>query len=143
MLPYAIGCGLRVVRGQDPLQGALLPSPGGHLVRLAVLPRAWPASAAGIVFLAIPFTWNWRRLARAQLLPACCSHFWPAPGAVPWHHAMLIVTVPVWNELYGDNHWRRWCSVATVIADHSSIHPQLGYGVFPWIALAPSALAGW
>ena len=28
--------------------------------------------------------------------------------AVPWHHAMIIRHgMPFWNELFGDNHWRR------------------------------------
>ena len=63
-----------------------------------------------IVFVAyLAFTGNWRRLKRPQLrygiivsLIAC------ALVAVPWHHAMLIRHGGAfWNELFGDNHWRR------------------------------------
>ncbi len=98
-----------------------------------------------IVFLAyLLFTWNWRRLARAELLRslpwailAC------ALVAVPWHHAMLVRHgIPFWNELYGDNHWRRL--VTGRHGDRGSFEyfvRELGYGLYPWILLAPSALA--
>jgi 4-amino-4-deoxy-L-arabinose transferase-like glycosyltransferase len=99
-----------------------------------------------VVFIAyLAFTWNWRRLKRAQLrygiivsLIAC------ALVAVPWHHAMLIRHGPAfWNELFGDNHWRRM-----VIGRHGDrgtfeyFVRELGYGLLPWIALVPAAL-GW
>ncbi|HEY5283886.1 MAG TPA: glycosyltransferase family 39 protein, partial [Polyangia bacterium] len=98
-----------------------------------------------IVFLAyLLFTWNWRRLARAEILRglplailAC------ALVAVPWHHAMLVRHgIPFWNELYGDNHWRRL--VTGRHGDRGSFEyfiRELGYAIFPWIILAPSALA--
>ena len=98
-----------------------------------------------IVFLAyLLFTWNWRRLDRAQLLPALpLALLACALVAVPWHHAMLVRHgFPFWNELYGDNHWRRL--VLGRHGDRGSFEyfiRELGYGVFPWIALAPSALA--
>ena len=97
-----------------------------------------------IVFVAyLAFTGNWRRLQRAQLrygiivsLIAC------ALVAVPWHHAMLIRHGGAfWNELFGDNHWRRM-----VIGRHGDrgtfeyFVRELGYGLLPWIALAPAAL---
>jgi 4-amino-4-deoxy-L-arabinose transferase-like glycosyltransferase len=50
--------------------------------------------------------------------------------------------LPFWNELYGDNHWRRM-----VLGRHGDrgtfeyFLRELGFGLFPWIALAPSALA--
>jgi 4-amino-4-deoxy-L-arabinose transferase-like glycosyltransferase len=98
-----------------------------------------------LVFIAyLGFTWNWKRLARAQLgvgiaiaLLAC------AVIAVPWHHAMLIRHGrPFWDELYGDNHWRRL--VLGRHGDRGSFEyflRELGYAVLPWIALAPAALA--
>jgi 4-amino-4-deoxy-L-arabinose transferase-like glycosyltransferase len=98
-----------------------------------------------IVFLAyLFFTWNWRRLARAQLLHALPFAILAcALVAVPWHHAMLARHgFPFWNELYGDNHWRRL--VTGRHGDRGSFEyfiRELGYGLFPWIALAPSALA--
>jgi 4-amino-4-deoxy-L-arabinose transferase-like glycosyltransferase len=99
-----------------------------------------------LVFLAyLAFTWNWRRLARAQLLyGVLVSLLALAVVAVPWHHAMLIRHgAPFWNELFGDNHWRRM-----VIGRHGDrgtfeyFLRELGYGMLPWVALAPAAL-GW
>ncbi len=64
--------------------------------------------------------------------------------AVPWHHAMLIRHgSPFWDELFGDNHWRRM-----VIGRHGDrgtfeyFLRELGYGMWPWVVLAPAAL-GW
>jgi 4-amino-4-deoxy-L-arabinose transferase-like glycosyltransferase len=97
-----------------------------------------------LVFLAyLLFTWNWKRLGRAQLgravlvaLLAC------AVVAIPWHHAMLVRHgKPFWDELYGDNHWRRL--VVGRHGDRGSFEyflRELGYAVLPWIALAPGAL---
>jgi 4-amino-4-deoxy-L-arabinose transferase-like glycosyltransferase len=99
-----------------------------------------------IIFLAyLGFTWNWKRLGRAQLiygvvvsLVAC------AVVAVPWHHAMIIRHgLPFWNELFGDNHWRRM-----VLGRHGDrgtfeyFLRELGYATLPWVAVAPAAL-GW
>jgi len=98
-----------------------------------------------IIFLAyLAFTWSWKRLGRAQIgigilvaLLAC------AIVAVPWHHAMLVRHGrPFWDELYGDNHWRR-----LVLGRHGDrgtfeyFLRELGYAVLPWIAIAPAALA--
>src|SRR5450432_569952 len=99
-----------------------------------------------IVFLAyLAFTWNWGRLRRAQLLyGVLVSLLALAVVAVPWHHAMLIRHgLPFWNELFGDNHWRRM--VIGRHGDRGSFEyflRELGYGMWPWVALAPAAL-GW
>jgi 4-amino-4-deoxy-L-arabinose transferase-like glycosyltransferase len=99
-----------------------------------------------IVFVAyLAFTWNWRRLRRAQLLYGVgVSLLVCALVAVPWHHAMLIRHGGAfWNELFGDNHWRRM-----VIGRHGDrgtfeyFVRELGYGLLPWIAIVPAAL-GW
>jgi 4-amino-4-deoxy-L-arabinose transferase-like glycosyltransferase len=99
-----------------------------------------------IVFLAyLAFTWNWRRLRRAQLIyGVVVSLIALAVVAVPWHHAMLIRHgAPFWNELFGDNHWRRM-----VIGRHGDrgtfeyFLRELGYGMLPWLTVAPAAL-GW
>ena len=97
-----------------------------------------------IVFAAyLLFTWNWHRLARGQLgygvlvaLLAC------AVVALPWHHAMLVRHgLPFWDELYGDNHWRR-----LVLGRHGDrgafdyFLRELGYATLPYVALLPSAL---
>jgi 4-amino-4-deoxy-L-arabinose transferase-like glycosyltransferase len=99
-----------------------------------------------IVFIAyLAFTWSWRRLARAQLIyGVIVSLLALAVVAVPWHHAMLIRHgLPFWNELFGDNHWRRM-----VIGRHGDrgtfeyFLRELGYGMLPWVTVAPAAL-GW
>jgi 4-amino-4-deoxy-L-arabinose transferase-like glycosyltransferase len=98
-----------------------------------------------LVFLAyLAFTWNWKRLARAQLGFAILLAFITcAVVAIPWHHAMLLRHGrPFWDELYGDNHWRR-----LVVGRHGDrgtfeyFVRELGYSVLPWIAIAPAALA--
>ena len=99
-----------------------------------------------IVFVGyLAFTWNWRRLGRAQLRYAIVvSLIACAVVAVPWHHAMLARHGRAfWDELYGDNHWRR-----LVVGRHGDrgtfeyFVRELGYGLLPWVALAPAAL-GW
>ncbi len=98
-----------------------------------------------IVFLAyLGFTWNWRRLRRAQLLyGVVVSLVAIAVVAVPWHHAMIIRHgLAFWNELFGDNHWRRM-----VLGRHGDrgtfeyFLRELGYAMLPWVAVAPAALA--
>jgi 4-amino-4-deoxy-L-arabinose transferase-like glycosyltransferase len=147
MLPYAIGFVVFVwyaakTRYKAPFYLHL----AAILCGLAILAKGLAGLGLPvIVFLAyLLFTWNWRRLARAQLLPALLLALLAcALVAVPWHHAMLIRHgFPFWNELYGDNHWRRL--VLGRHGDRGSFEyfiRELGYGVFPWIALAPSALA--
>jgi 4-amino-4-deoxy-L-arabinose transferase-like glycosyltransferase len=98
-----------------------------------------------IVFLAyLAFTWNWKRLARADLMRSLpLAILACALVAVPWHQAMLMRHgFPFWNELYGDNHWRRL--VTGRHGDRGSFEyflRELGFGLFPWIAIAPMALA--
>ena len=97
-----------------------------------------------LVFLSyLLFTWNWKRLNRAQLLFAILLAFITcAVVAVPWHHAMLARHGRAfWDELYGDNHWRR-----LVVGRHGDrgtfeyFVRELGYAALPWIAIAPAAL---
>jgi 4-amino-4-deoxy-L-arabinose transferase-like glycosyltransferase len=98
-----------------------------------------------IVFLAyLGFTWNWKRLRRAQLLYGVVASLVAiAVVAVPWHHAMIIRHgMPFWNELFGDNHWRRM--VLGRHGDRGSFEyflRELGYAILPWVAVAPAALA--
>jgi 4-amino-4-deoxy-L-arabinose transferase-like glycosyltransferase len=97
-----------------------------------------------IIFCAyLFFTWNWRRLKRAQLLPAIVvSALVLVIVAAPWHHAMIIRHGwAFWNELFGDNHWRRM--MLGRHGDRGSFEyflQELGYGILPWVALAPAAL---
>ncbi len=117
----------------------------GVLCALAILAKGIAGLGLPvIVFLAyLLFTWNWHRLARAQIgygvlvsLLAC------AVVAVPWHHAMLVLHgMPFWDELYGDNHWRRL--VMGRHGDRGSFEyfvREIGYAALPWIALFPAAL---
>jgi len=98
-----------------------------------------------IVFLAyLAFTWNWKRLHRAQLLPAVLvSILAVGMVAAPWHHTMIIRHGwAFWEELFGDNHWRRM--VMGRHGDRGTFEyflRQLGYALLPWLALAPVALA--
>jgi 4-amino-4-deoxy-L-arabinose transferase-like glycosyltransferase len=98
-----------------------------------------------LVFLCfLAFTWNWRRLKRAQLGFAILLAFVTcAVVVIPWHHAMLARHGRAfWDELYGDNHWRR-----LVVGRHGDrgtfeyFVRELGYAVLPWIAIAPAAIA--
>jgi 4-amino-4-deoxy-L-arabinose transferase-like glycosyltransferase len=98
-----------------------------------------------LVFLAyLLFTWNWKRLARAQIgYAVLVALLGVAVVAVPWHQAMLILHgKPWWDELYGDNHWRR-----LMVGRHGDrgtfeyFLRELGYAFLPWVALAPAALA--
>jgi 4-amino-4-deoxy-L-arabinose transferase-like glycosyltransferase len=97
-----------------------------------------------LVFIAyLAFTWNWKRLNRAQLpFAILLALLTCAVIAIPWHHAMLVRHGrPFWDELYGDNHWRRL--VLGRHGDRGSFEyfvRELGYAMLPWIALAPAAL---
>jgi 4-amino-4-deoxy-L-arabinose transferase-like glycosyltransferase len=146
MLPYIVGFfGFFVliarVRYKPPLYLIL----AATLCGLATLAKGLAGLGLPVlVFLCfLAFTWSWKRLNRAQILfgilvalLAC------ALVAVPWHHAMLVRHgKPFWDELYGDNHWRRL--VVGRHGDRGSFEyfiRELGYAVLPWIAIAPAAL---
>jgi len=99
-----------------------------------------------LIFLSyVAFTGEWRRLGWRQLgAGVVVSLIIFAVVAVPWHHAMLIRHgMPFWDELFGDNHWRRM--VIGRHGDRGSFEyflRELGYGMWPWIVVAPAAL-GW
>ena len=148
MIPYYLGFAAFVLlaartRGKAPLYLYL----AAILCALAVLAKGLAGLGLPlIVFLAyLAFTRSWWRLGRAQMgygLVVSVIAF--AVVAVPWHHAMLIRHgLPFWNELFGDNHWRRM--VIGRHGDRGSFEyflRELGYGMWPWIVLAPAAL-GW
>jgi 4-amino-4-deoxy-L-arabinose transferase-like glycosyltransferase len=116
------------------------------LCGVAVLAKGFAGAGLPIIiFLAyLGFTWNWKRLRRAQLLPAVLvSALVLVVVAAPWHHAMIIRHGwAFWNELFGDNHWRRM-----ILGRHGDrgtfeyFLRELGFGMLPWVALAPAALA--
>jgi len=148
MIPYYIGFALFV------LLAARTRYKAPFYLHLAAIMCALSVLAKGLAGLGLPLivvltylgiTWNWRRLKRAQLLyGVLVSLVVCLLVAVPWHHAMLIRHGGAfWNELFGDNHWRRM-----VIGRHGDrgtfeyFVRELGYGLLPWIAVAPAAL-GW
>jgi len=98
-----------------------------------------------LVFLAyLTFTGSWKRFSRAQLGQGLLLGFLAcAVVAVPWHHAMLIRHgFPFWDELYGDNHWRRM--ITGRHGDRGTFEyflRELGYAVLPWVGIGPAAIA--
>ncbi|MDX2020024.1 MAG: glycosyltransferase family 39 protein [Deltaproteobacteria bacterium] len=147
MIPYYVGSLMFLflaarARYKAPLYFYL----AAMLCGLAVLAKGLAGLGLPIiVFVAyLAFTWNWKRLRRAQLLPAILvSILAVVLVAAPWHHAMIIRHGwEFWNELFGDNHWRRM-----VLGRHGDRGTfeyfllQLGYALLPWLVLAPAALA--
>jgi 4-amino-4-deoxy-L-arabinose transferase-like glycosyltransferase len=148
MIPYYLGfVAFLLLAARTRYKAPLYLYISAILCALAVLAKGLAGLGLPlIVFLAyLAFTWNWRRLKRAQLLyGVLVSLLALAVVAVPWHHAMLIRHgLPFWNELFGDNHWRRM--VIGRHGDRGSFEyflRELGYGLLPWVAVAPAAL-GW
>jgi 4-amino-4-deoxy-L-arabinose transferase-like glycosyltransferase len=148
MIPYCLGFALFVflaarARTRAPLYLAL----AAILCALAVLAKGLAGLGLPLIILLcyLGFTWSWWRLRRPQMLfGLLIAVIAFAVVAVPWHHAMLIRHgSPFWNELFGDNHWRRM--VIGRHGDRGSFEyflREVGYGMWPWIVLAPAAL-GW
>ena len=147
MLPYFAGAlAFFYLAAQTRYKAPLYLFTAAILCGLAILAKGLAGLGLPVItFIAyLLFTWNWKRLKRAQLLfGVVVALLACAVVAVPWHHAMLIRHGrPFWDELYGDNHWRRL--VLGRHGDRGSFEyflRELGYAVLPWIALAPAALA--
>jgi 4-amino-4-deoxy-L-arabinose transferase-like glycosyltransferase len=146
MLPYDAGvvlvlAGMARVRRRAPLLLVL----AGTLCGLAVLGKGLAGVALpAVVFLAhLVVSGAWREiLGRRLLLPLGLALLAAAVVAVPWHHAMIIRHGWAWwNEMFGDNHWRR-----LVMGRHGDrgtfeyFLRELGYGMLPWVALLPAAV---
>jgi 4-amino-4-deoxy-L-arabinose transferase-like glycosyltransferase len=148
MIPYFVGFALFVLlaaraRSRAPLYLAL----AAILCALAVLAKGLAGLGLPLIILLtyLAFTWSWWRLRRPQMLFALLLAVLAfAVVAVPWHHAMIIRHgMPFWNELFGDNHWRRM--VIGRHGDRGSFEyflRELGFGMWPWVVVAPAAL-GW
>jgi 4-amino-4-deoxy-L-arabinose transferase-like glycosyltransferase len=148
MIPYYLGFALFVLLAtRTRYKAPLFLYLSAILCGLAVLAKGLAGLGLPLIVLVcyLSFTWSWRRLRRAQLgFGLFVSVIAFAIVAVPWHHAMLLRHgLPFWNELFGDNHWRRM--VIGRHGDRGSFEyflRELGYGMWPWVALAPAAL-GW
>jgi 4-amino-4-deoxy-L-arabinose transferase-like glycosyltransferase len=109
-------------------------------------PRAWPALVCPSLFFRLPALHLELEApqARAALPAVIVSALVMVIVAAPWHHAMIARHGwAFWNELFGDNHWRRM--MLGRHGDRGSFEyflRELGYGMLPWVALAPAALAG-
>jgi 4-amino-4-deoxy-L-arabinose transferase-like glycosyltransferase len=147
MIPYWLGffgfilAGARFIRYKAPFYLSI----AAMMCGLAVLAKGLAGLGLPvIVFLAyLAFTWNWHRLRRAQILPGLLLALVALlVVAVPWHHAMYLRHGdPWWNELFGDNHWRRM--VLGRHGDRGSFEyflRELGYSLLPWLPVAPVAL---
>ena len=95
----------------------------------------------GLVLVAfLAASWDWKQLKRLDIVSGIIN---VVVVAFPWYHAMLIRHgVPFWNELMGDNHWRR-----LAIGRHGDNQGkfnyyirELGYALFPWTAVATVAM---
>ncbi|HEY4184062.1 MAG TPA: glycosyltransferase family 39 protein [Polyangia bacterium] len=147
MLPYFAGFGLfGFIASRTRYKAPLYLYLAAILCGLAVLAKGLAGLGLPlIVFLAyLAFTWNWARLRRAQIpMGIGGSLLALLVVAVPWHHAMIARHgLAFWNELFGDNHWRRM-----VLGRHGDrgtfeyFIRELGYALWPWVVLAPGAVA--
>jgi 4-amino-4-deoxy-L-arabinose transferase-like glycosyltransferase len=147
MLPHVIGFfGFVYLASRTRYKAPLYLYTAAILCGLAILAKGLAGLGLPvIIFVAyLFFTWSWRRLGRAQLLfGVVVALLACAVVAIPWHQAMLMRHgLPFWDELYGDNHWRR-----LVMGRHGDrgtfeyFLRELGYAVLPWVAIAPAALA--
>jgi len=146
MLPAWVGLGAALVLvARTRYLGPFYLYLAAVLCGLAVLAKGLAGLGLPVIIfvLYLASTWSWRRMGRAQLVRGVLVAFLLcALVAVPWHEAMLLRHgFPFWDELYGDNHWRR-----LVLGRHGDrgtfeyFLRELGYAVLPWIALAPAAL---
>ncbi len=148
MIPYWLGfvgfilCAARFIKYKAPFYLSI----AAILCGLAVLAKGLAGLGLPLIVFAayLTFTWNWGRLRRAQILPGLVLAIVALlVVTVPWHHAMYIRHGdPWWNELFGDNHWRRM--VLGRHGDRGSFEyflRELGYALLPWLPIAPAALA--
>jgi 4-amino-4-deoxy-L-arabinose transferase-like glycosyltransferase len=146
MIPYVVGfVAFFLLIARVRYKAPLYLNIAATLCALATLAKGLAGLGLPVlVFLCfLTFTWSWKRLDRAQIgFGILVALLTAALVAVPWHHAMLTRHgKPFWDELYGDNHWRRL--VVGRHGDRGSFEyflRELGYAVLPWIAVAPAAL---
>jgi hypothetical protein len=147
MIPYWVGTAAVVLLlARARFRRPLYLAPAAVLCGLAVLGKGLAGLGLPVIILAayLVATGAWREL-RGRQLPAALlgAALVIAVVAVPWHHAMYIRHgAPWWNELFGDNHWNRM-----MVGRHGDTGTfeyflrELAYGAWPFLALAPAALA--
>jgi 4-amino-4-deoxy-L-arabinose transferase-like glycosyltransferase len=146
MIPYFLGFALFVfLAARTRYKAPFYLYIAAMMCGLAVLAKGLAGLGLPLIVFVVylVFTGSWGRLRRPQLVyGVVVSLVILAVVAVPWHHAMIIRHGPAfWNELFGDNHWRRM-----VLGRHGDrgtfeyFLRELGYAVWPWVALAPGAL---
>lgn len=94
-----------------------------------------------ILFFYILITREWRLLRQVELGKGILIFI--AVG-FPWYAAMLIRhTWGFWNRFFVHDHFKRLASGVHAVDEGSFEHfiRWLGYGLFPWSALVPAALA--
>lgn len=94
-----------------------------------------------VLFLYILINREWRMLAGVELLRGTLIF---VAIAVPWYAAMLVRHHPgFWNRFFVHDHFQRFGSGVHSLSAGSFEHfiRWLGYGMFPWSALIPAALA--
>jgi 4-amino-4-deoxy-L-arabinose transferase-like glycosyltransferase len=146
MIPYYIGsAAFLYFAARSRIRAPLYLYLAAMLCGLAVLAKGLAGLGFPVVIFSayLAFTWSWKRLARPQLPAALLiSILACALVAVPWHHSMVIRHGwAFWSELFGDNHWRRL--VMGRHGDRGSFEyflREMGYAVWPWLAVAPAAL---
>ena len=94
-----------------------------------------------ILFFYILFTREWRLLKRVELGRGLLVFI---AVAFPWYAAMLTRhTAGFWNRFFIHDHFKRLASGVHQVDEGSFEHfaRWLGYGLFPWVAFLPAALA--
>src|SRR5262249_20540498 len=143
MLPYILLWGWFLVRMTQATKRSQIQ------LNFAYMLCGVAALAKGVVGIGLPglvlvvylfASWDWKQLKRLDILSGLLNI---VVVAFPWYHAMLIRHgVPFWNEMMGDNHWRR-----LAIGRHGDNQGkfnyyvrELGYAFFPWTAVAAVAM---
>jgi 4-amino-4-deoxy-L-arabinose transferase-like glycosyltransferase len=147
MIPYWVGfLAVLFLAARSTQVSSLYLYLAATLCGLAVLGKGLAGLGLPVLIFAayLAATGAWRRLRQRELwYAALVCVLICAVVAVPWHHAMFIRHGSAWwNEMFGDNHWRR-----LMLGRHGDrgtfeyFLRELGYGTLPWAALAVPALA--
>ena len=117
------------------------------LCGIAMLAKGLPGPVlpALVIFGYILASGEWRMIARAEIPRGIVVL---ALVSIPWYHGMLVrAGRGFWNEFFGHHHIKRLTS--GVHGDKGTFEyfvNQLGFALFPWIALVPAAISravGW